>query len=91
MRDAALVAVATGMREEELFTLTASQVALLQCNGHLVKTKSGKPRNVPFNDDALSVLARRMEGKKGGRIEHQAFSTAVACLQLSQHVASPPR
>jgi integrase len=62
-RDAVLVAVATGMRESELFTLTAAQVNLALRAVYLEDTKSGYSRAVPLNDDALEVIARRIEGK----------------------------
>lgn len=63
MRDTAIVAVATGMREEELLTLTVAQVNLELRSVHLDKTKSGYRRAVPLSDDAFDVLARRVEGK----------------------------
>ncbi len=47
MRDAAIVAVATGMREAKLFSLTAAQVSLAQSSAHVIGTKSGRPRAVP--------------------------------------------
>lgn len=63
MRDAVIVAVATGMREEELLTLTVAQVNLGLRSAYLDKTKSGYRRPVPLSDDAFDVLARRIEGK----------------------------
>jgi integrase len=63
MRDAAIVAVATGMREGELFGLTPSQVDLAQCNAWITHegAKSKRARPVPLNEDAIGVLARRLE------------------------------
>jgi len=63
MHDAAIVAVATGMRQSELFGLTSSQVDLAQCNAWITHegAKSKRARSVPLNDDAVGVLARRLE------------------------------
>lgn len=62
MRDAAIVAVATGMRESELFGLTPSQVDLAQCNAWITHAgaKSKRARSVPLNEDAMGVLERRV-------------------------------
>ncbi|MBU9164232.1 site-specific integrase [Burkholderia multivorans] len=62
MRDAAIVAVATGMRESELFGLRVTQVDLAQRNAWITHAgaKSKRARPVPLNDDAMSVLERRM-------------------------------
>jgi integrase len=68
MRDAAIVAVATGMRQAELFGLTAAQVSIAQRNAHVIDTKSKRPRAVPLNDDAITVLERRVEGKVGNQL-----------------------
>ncbi|KHJ59645.1 integrase [Burkholderia glumae] len=61
MRDAAIVAVATGMRESELFGLRLSQLDLAQCNAWITHAgaKSKRARSVPLNEDAMSVLERR--------------------------------
>ncbi|WP_349252900.1 tyrosine-type recombinase/integrase [Burkholderia cenocepacia] len=63
MRDAAIVAVATGMRESELFGLRVSQLDLAQCNAWITHegAKSKRARSVPLNEDAMSVLARRAQ------------------------------
>ena len=67
MRDAALVAVSTGLRESELFGLTTAHVDLAQRNawvGH-DEAKSGRARSVPLNDDAYAVIERRLRlGKR---------------------------
>ncbi|MBM5643591.1 tyrosine-type recombinase/integrase [Burkholderia pseudomallei] len=68
MRDAAIVAVATGMREAELFGLTVAQVNLAQHSAHVLDTKSGRPRAVPLNDDALEVLRWRVKGKSANEL-----------------------
>ncbi|WP_232452997.1 tyrosine-type recombinase/integrase [Burkholderia ubonensis] len=63
MRDAAIVAVATGMRESELFSLRISQIDLAQRNAWITHAgaKSKRARSVPLNQDAMSVLERRMQ------------------------------
>jgi integrase len=62
MRDVSLVAVATGMREDELLSLEPGHVDLRQCNAWVIaeEAKSGYARAVPLNADALAVLRRRM-------------------------------
>lgn len=62
MRDAALVAVSTGLRESEQFTLPPSRIDLPQRNAWVnhEAAKSGRARSVPLNDDAYGVLERRL-------------------------------
>jgi integrase len=67
MRDAALVAVSTGLRESELFGLTPAHIDLAQCNAWVTsdEAKSGRARPVPLNDDACEVIERRLrQGKR---------------------------
>ncbi|OZI62154.1 tyrosine-type recombinase/integrase [Bordetella genomosp. 11] len=66
MRDVSLVAVATGMREDELLSLQPRHVDLPQANAWVVaeQAKSGYARSVPLNGDALSVLERRISKAK---------------------------
>lgn len=68
MKDAAIVAVATGMRESELFGLPPRQIMLDQRSAWVAHddAKSGRGRTVPLNDDAMEVLERRM--KSAGRL-----------------------
>jgi len=63
MRDAATVAVMTGMRESELFGLRPRQVNLSLRTTHVTSdnAKSGRARAVPLNDTACEVLARRLK------------------------------
>lgn len=62
MRDVSLVAVATGMREDELLSLQPCHVDLQQCNAWVTAedAKSGYARAVPLNADALAVLRKRI-------------------------------
>lgn len=62
MRDISIMAVATGMREDELRSLELSHVDLRQCNAWVVaeNAKSGYARAVPLNADAISVIKRRL-------------------------------
>jgi integrase len=63
MRDAALVAVMTGMRESEQFGLRPKQVDLVLRTTHVTSedAKSGYARSVPLNSDACEVLKRRLQ------------------------------
>ena len=62
MRDVSLVAVATGMREDELLSLEPRHVDLANCNAWVVaeEAKSGYARAVPLNADAMKVIRRRL-------------------------------
>ncbi|MCQ9615905.1 site-specific integrase [Paenalcaligenes niemegkensis] len=63
MRDVSLVAVATGMREDELLGLLPSDVDLSRSTAWVraENAKSGYARAVPLNADAISVIKRRLE------------------------------
>jgi integrase len=63
MRDTAIMAVSTGMRESELFSLKPQQIDLRQRNAWVTheKAKSKRARAVPLNNDSLEVLTRRLE------------------------------
>lgn len=67
MRDAAIVAVATGMREDEILSMQPSQVNLDQHTAWVTheEAKSKHARSVPLNDDAMAVMKRRL--KTAGR------------------------
>ncbi|MGE8674228.1 tyrosine-type recombinase/integrase [Achromobacter kerstersii] len=66
MRDVSLVAVATGMREDELLSLRPSNVDMPQRNAWVIaeEAKSGYARSVPLNADAMAVLQRRVPKAK---------------------------
>jgi len=62
MRDVCTVAVATGMREEELLSLLPADVDLSRRQAWIRanNAKSGRARAVPLNDDAMHILSRRI-------------------------------
>jgi len=60
-----IAALNTGMRKTELLNLKWNQVDLRGRLINVIKTKSGKNREVPINDDLLAVL--QALGKKDGR------------------------
>ena len=64
MQDVALVAVATGMREDELLGLLPADVNLENCTAWVraEQAKSGYARSIPLNGDAVAVLRRRLQG-----------------------------
>lgn len=68
MRDSAIVAVATGMREAEVFGLSVAQVSIARRSVHLEKTKSDYPRSVPLNDDAVEILQSRIQSKAANNL-----------------------
>lgn len=66
LRDAAIVAVATGMRESELFGLQPSGTSIERRSAWVShdQSKSARARSVPLNDDAVEVIKRRLETAK---------------------------
>jgi integrase len=76
MRDAAILTVATGMRESELFGLTPSQVDLAQHNAWVTHeaAKSKRARPVPLNEDAMGVIGRRLRTATRFMITREAGS-----------------
>lgn len=63
MQDVVRVAVATGMREDEILSLMPADVDLERSTAWVraENAKSGRARAVPLNEDALAVLERRMK------------------------------
>lgn len=64
MRDVSIFAVATGMRETEILSLTRDRIDMDQCHAWVTAdgAKSGYARSVPLNADAMGVLRRRLTG-----------------------------
>jgi integrase len=62
MKEVCLFAVSTGMRADEILSLTWAQVDLPQRNAWVTAAgaKSKRARAVPLNIDALAVLERRL-------------------------------
>lgn len=63
MQDVAVVAVATGMRKDELLSLLPCDVDIARSTAWVrsENAKSGYARSVPLNGDAVSVLERRLK------------------------------
>lgn len=64
VRPAITLAVETGLRKEELFSLTVSAIDLSRREIRLDQTKSGVPRSVPLTDAALAII-RALLGQQG--------------------------
>lgn len=66
LKDAAVVAVATGMRESELFGLTHSSINIANRTAWVThdEAKSARARSVPLNGDSVSVIERRLKTSK---------------------------
>jgi integrase len=56
IQPAIILALETGLRKEELFSLTLSDVDLTRREIRLDHTKSGKPRRVPLSDKAITTI-----------------------------------
>lgn len=64
--DSFIIAVHTGMRLSEQFTLEWEQVNLERRSIHLTKTKNGSERHIPLNSTALAAFKRlRTTAPKG--------------------------
>lgn len=68
LRSIIITALNTGMRKNEILTLTWSCVDLKQRLIQVVKTKSGKNREIPINDDLLEVLEELKKHKLSGYV-----------------------
>ncbi len=64
IRPAVILAVETGIRKEELFSLTLQRINLARREIVLDLTKSGLPRRVPLSDKAISVIKDLLAGRR---------------------------
>ncbi|MES2742312.1 MAG: site-specific integrase [Pseudomonadota bacterium] len=72
------VVVETGMRRNELASLTWDEIDLKKQTAHLPKTKTDVPRTVPLSKAAIKAL-REFGAKKNGQVfELQAESMSQA-------------
>lgn len=58
-----IFALNTGLRKDELLSLEWSRVNLLHKTILIQKTKNGKPKTVPLNKTALSVIEKKLREK----------------------------
>ncbi len=63
LKEIIVFALNTGLRQDELLSLEWSRVDLERRTILLVKTKNGKPRTIPLNQNALEVLKQKSEEK----------------------------
>jgi len=97
MQDAAIVAVASGMREDELFSVQPLTVNLADRSTWIEHetAKSKRARSVPLNDDAFQVIERRMQtaqcwvftrdngdGRKIGQHDRRVFQRACEIVGI---------
>lgn len=88
LRDVAALALATGMRAGEVLGLRWGQIDLSRRHAWLDadQTKSSRARSVPLNDDAVSIIRRRIGthmthvfSRKGSpikKVDRRMFATA---------------
>ncbi len=86
MRDVSLFAVATGMRETEILTLTRDRIDMKRSNAWVTAdgAKSGYARSVPLNDDAMGVLERRLVTAKNLVFTRDRHRNEVGETQIQQ-------
>ena len=96
MRNAVIFALSTGARANEILSLEWSQVDLNEKVAWLTadKTKSGKARPIPLNDDTCAVLkscqgddpswvfVRNTTGQNPKTINHKSFNAATKAVGL---------
>ena len=63
LSDIVVFALNTGLRQDELLSLQWSRVSFERKDVLIDKTKSGKPRAVPLNQNAINILNERFKGK----------------------------
>jgi integrase len=63
LKDLVLVALHTGMRQDEIFKLKNSKVNLKENYIKVTDTKTGDNRNVPINNTLREILERRSKGE----------------------------
>lgn len=85
MKEVALFAVATGMRADEILSLTWSQVDVARSHAWVThgRAKSKRARAVPLNADALAVLERR-RGLHGNLVFTRAARPGREVAKISQ-------
>lgn len=98
LRDAAIVAVATGMRESELFGLQPSSINVERRAAWVShdEAKSARARAVPLNDDAVEIIRRRLktarqfiftrdhgDGRRINKHDRRAFQRACKAAGIS--------
>ena len=64
LRPAVIVALGTGMRLGEQLSMKRSQVDFLRSIVTARKTKNGRPRNIPMNDEVRETLAELCKDKR---------------------------
>jgi integrase len=64
IRPAIVLAIETGVRKEELFSLTLERIDLARREIILDMTKSGVPRRVPLSDKAIAVIRGLLERRR---------------------------
>ncbi|ALG69252.2 tyrosine-type recombinase/integrase [Beggiatoa leptomitoformis] len=77
-----LLAINTGMRKQELLTLSWTQFNRDTQSLRLHKTKSGKPRTVPLNQIALFALSE-LQRCRNGRFVFQIEGRAIRDIKRS--------
>ena len=59
LKDLVVFALNTGLRQNEQLSLTWPRVSLLRKTILIQETKSGKPRSIPLNQTAISILEQK--------------------------------
>ena len=59
LKDLVVFALNTGLRQDEQLSLTWQRVSLSRKTILIQETKSGKPRSIPLNQTAISILEQR--------------------------------
>lgn len=62
------LALETGMRLSEMFTLRVRQVSVAQRTVSIERSKNGRRRQVPLSSVAVEVMRRRVEGAGGDKL-----------------------
>jgi integrase len=71
LRQLVRAALLTGARFGELVAMTVADVNLKTCQIYIARSKSGRPRHVPLNDEGVALFRDLVAGKTGEALVFQ--------------------
>jgi len=82
LRDIILFNLQTGLRQDELLSLTWDRVSMVREEILIKETKNGKPRTIPLNKTAFDILERKA---KVVSIKNQIVFHSKAGTKINKH------
>ncbi|MFQ5788345.1 MAG: site-specific integrase, partial [Thermodesulfobacteriota bacterium] len=84
LRDIIGFALNTGLRQDELLSLEWSRVNLFRKTILIQKTKNGRPKTVPLNQNATDVIVRKSE-EKVRRLKNDFVFVSIHGTKIDRH------